>query len=48
MLVAILILMVFQMLFTMALVGHLSSIEKMIKALISAKVEEIKMWNNRG
>lgn len=47
MLTAILVLLVFQTLFVMALVGHISAIEKMLKALAEAKVEELKMWHGK-
>ncbi len=47
MLTAILVLLVFQTLFVMALVGHISAIEKMLKALSEAKVEELKMWHGK-
>lgn len=44
MLIAILVLMVFHLLFTMALVGHISSIEKIVKSMAEAKIEEMKLW----
>lgn len=47
MLTAILVLLVFQTLFVMALVGHISAIEKLMKALAEAKVEELKLWNGK-
>lgn len=48
MLTAILVLMVFQVLFVMAVVGHMSAIEKMMKALLEAKVEEMKLWGGNA
>lgn len=47
MLTAILCLMVFQLLFTMALVGHMSNTEKIVKALAQAKLAEMNMWNGK-
>lgn len=48
MLVAIMIMVVLNTLFTMACVGHLSSIEKLLTVLAQAKIDEIKMWSNSG
>lgn len=48
MLVAILVIVVLQMLFTMACVGHLSKIERILGALAQAKVQELQMWSNAG
>jgi hypothetical protein len=47
MLTAILVLLVFHTLFSMALVGHISNIEKMMKALLEAKVAEMKMFDGK-
>lgn len=33
------------MLFSMAAVGHLAKIEKILAALTQAKLEEMKMWS---
>lgn len=32
----------------MAVVGHMSAIEKMMKALLEAKVEEMKLWGGNA
>lgn len=47
MLTAILCVSVFNLLFTMAMVGHLSTIEKILKALVQAKINEMNMWNGK-
>lgn len=47
MLTAILVLLVFHTLFTMALVGHVSATEKLLKALTEAKIAEMKMFNGK-
>lgn len=47
MLTAILVLLVFHTLFSMALVGHISNIEKLLKSLTEAKLAELKMFNGK-
>lgn len=44
MLVAIMVILIFQTLFTMAIVGHIGSLEKLVKSLTEAKIEEMRMW----
>ena len=45
MLTAIMVLIVFSTLFNMATVGHMSNIEKLLKAMVEAKLAELKMWH---
>ncbi len=45
MLTAIMVMTVLIMLFSMAAVGHLSKIEKILGAIAHAKIEEMKMWS---
>lgn len=47
MLTAILVIMIFMCLFNMALVGHISNIEKLLKAMVEAKLAEMKMWHGK-
>lgn len=46
MILAIMIFVILQTLFIMALVGHLSTVEKLLIQLTQAKVEEMKMWSS--
>lgn len=39
---------VLNMLFTMACVGHLSKIENIANVILQAKVDEMKLWSNSG
>lgn len=48
MLVAILVLIVFQTLFIMACAGHLAKIEKYQELLLQAKQTELKIWSGNG
>lgn len=48
MLTAIMVFVVLNTLFCMAAVGHLSNVEKMLKALTEAKLAELKMWHGKG
>ena len=48
MLVAILVIVVLQMLFTMACVGHLAKIERITVTLAQAKLQELQMWSGSG
>lgn len=47
MLVAIMILLIFNMLFTIAAVGHLSGIQKILTSLAEAKIAEMKLFNGK-
>lgn len=47
MLTAILVLMIFQSLFVMALVGHISTIEKSIKLILDTKLKELELWHGK-
>lgn len=47
MLTAILVLMIFQLLFFISLAGHASAIEKLLKALTEAKIAEIKLFDGK-
>jgi len=47
MITAIMVMVIFNMLFTMAMVGHTSSIEKLLKSLVEAKIAEMKMFNGK-
>lgn len=47
MVTAIMVMNVLIMLFSMATVGHLSKIEKILAALTQAKLEELKLWHGK-
>jgi hypothetical protein len=47
MLTAILVFLIFNTLFTMALVGHVATVEKLMKALTEAKIAEMKMFDGK-
>lgn len=44
MIVAMMIMMIFIMLFNMSMVGHLNAIQKLLNAMAEAKVAEMKMF----
>lgn len=45
MLVAILVIMCFMLIFSMAIAGSLIKIEKLVMVLAQAKLKEMEMWN---